>query len=44
MLINYSVLEDNLNYPDLDASVDQVAAKGTWVKLDWFGDAGHQLR
>ena len=44
MLINYSVLEDNLNYPDLDASVDQVAAKGTWLKLDGFGDAGHQLR
>ena len=28
----------------VEASVDQVAAKGTWLKLDGFGDAGHQLR
>ena len=43
----------NLNYPDLEgwppwspleASVHQVAAKGTLLKSDGFGDAGHQLR
>ena len=29
MLINYTDLEGNLNFPNLEASVDQVAAKGT---------------
>ena len=44
MLINFPELESNLNYSDLEASVEHVAAQGTWLKLDGFGDAGHQLR
>jgi len=37
-------LAGNLNYPDLEGRIHQVAAKGTWLKLNGFGDAGHQLR
>ena len=36
MSINYPDLEGNLNYPHLEASVHQVAAKGTWLKLYGF--------
>ena len=44
MFINDPDLEGILNDPHLEASVHQVTANGTWLKLDGFGDEGHQLR
>jgi len=44
MFIKYADLEGDLNYSNLEASGHQVTAEGTLLKLDGFGDAGHQLR